>query len=83
MGTLLSSKPNSKTTLNYKSPRHGKLLQHDLKVSSKERELSQPLHLATILRVNPTVNNLRLHRGETLKNNPNNIPAMSLYSFFP
>lgn len=83
MGAFLSSETNSRAPVNYKSPWQGKLSKHDLKVSSEVRELSQPLHLATILRVNPLVNNLRLHRGVTLKNNPNNIPAMSLYSFFP
>lgn len=83
IGALLSSKTNSETPQIYKSLWQGKLSKHDLKVSSKVRELSQPLHLVTILRVNPPVNNLRLHRGVTLKNNPNNIPAMSLYSFFP
>lgn len=83
MGALLSSKTDSKTPLNCKSPWHGKLSKHDLEVSSEARELSQLLHLATILRVNPPVNNLRLRRGVTLKNNPNNTPAMSLYSFSP
>lgn len=51
-------------------------------MSSEGREPSQLPHLATILRGNPPVNNPRLHRGVTLKHNPNNIPAVSLY-FFP
>lgn len=48
---------------------------------SATRDLSQDLHLATILQVNSPVHNLRLRRGVTVKNTPDNLSAVSF--FFP